>query len=80
MSVSLVGERLNRGLNSRQAASNIGISQAILLKAENGGRPKSPRDAKAIADYYGYRVTDIWPVDGNVQALHPAGPDLKPAA
>lgn len=60
--VNLVEERVNRGLSSRAAADEIGISQDVLLRAENGGRTQL-RYAKLIADFYGYKVTDIWPVE-----------------
>jgi len=60
--MNLIAERLNRGLSSRAAAKEIGVTQAILLGAENGARPQ-PRHAKAIADYYGVKVTDIWPLE-----------------
>ena len=66
--ISLLGMRLNRGLSSRAASDQIGVSQTVLLNAEKGGRPKSVRDAKAIADFYGYRVTDIWPVESTRSA------------
>lgn len=61
--IDLLELRLNRGLSSRDAAAEIGVSQATLLNVENGKRPKAVRDAKAIADFYGYRVTDIWPIE-----------------
>lgn len=54
--------RLNKGLSSREAAEAIGVTQAILLRAE-GGEGVRPRHAKRIADFYGCQVTDIWPVD-----------------
>lgn len=66
--VNLIADRLNKGLSSREAAKKIGVSQAVLLNAETGRRPKRASDAKAIADFYEYRVTDIWPVDPVGQA------------
>lgn len=62
--MNLRGERLNKGLTSREAARAIGVTQAILLRAEDGLGVR-PRHAKQIADFYGVKVTDIWPVDGN---------------
>lgn len=59
--MNLHAARLNLGLNSREAAQKIGVSQDILLRAETGSRPQ-PRHAKAIADFYGCQVTDIWPI------------------
>lgn len=60
--VSLLGERLNRGLTSVEAAEQIGVSPFILRRAEDGNVPRSISDRKRIADYYGFKVTDIWPV------------------
>lgn len=59
--MNLVAERLNRGLSTRDAAREIGVSQDLLLRAENGSTPQ-PRHAKLIADFYGVKVTDVWPV------------------
>jgi lambda repressor-like predicted transcriptional regulator len=59
--MNLVAERLNRGLSTREAAREIGVSQDILLRAENGSTPQ-PRHAKKIADFYEVKVTEIWPV------------------
>lgn len=60
--VNLKAERLNRGLSTRAAAEQIGISQAILLRAESG-QGVWPAHAKLIADFFGVLVTDIWPVE-----------------
>lgn len=60
--MNLLAERLNRGFSSREAAEQIGVTQAILLRAE-GGEGVRPRHAKKIADFYGVKVTDIWPVE-----------------
>jgi transcriptional regulator with XRE-family HTH domain len=59
---SLEGDRLNRGLSLRAAAKAIGVSPSVLVRAEEGVMPR-PESAKQIADFYGYRVTDIWPLD-----------------
>jgi transcriptional regulator with XRE-family HTH domain len=60
--MNLRDERLNKGLSSRAAAEEIGVSQAVLLRAE-GGEGVRPVHAKRIADYYGVKVTDLWPLD-----------------
>jgi lambda repressor-like predicted transcriptional regulator len=59
--IDLATERRRRGLSTRAAAHEIGVSQAVVLRAE-GGDGVWPRHAKRIADFYGVRVTDIWPV------------------
>lgn len=65
--MNLRAERLNRGLSTRAAADEMGISQAILLRAEDGLGVR-PVHAKRIADFYHVKVTDIWPLDDEVAA------------
>lgn len=59
--MNIIAERLNRGLSRNEAARQMGIAQKTLVAAEDG-RSISPSSAKAIADFYGVRVTDLWPV------------------
>jgi transcriptional regulator with XRE-family HTH domain len=66
-SPNLRAERLDMGLSQRAAAERIGISQAILLRAE-AGLGVRPEHAKLIADFYGFRVRDIWPVEDRTAA------------
>lgn len=67
MTINLRAERLNRGLSAAQAAEKMGLKSAqVLLNAENGSDLR-PGTAKKIADFYGYRVTQVWPV-GEVAA------------
>lgn len=63
MRISLKAERLNRGLSAEDAAAQMGVEKATLLNAESGATTPRPANAKAIADFYGYKVTDIWPLD-----------------
>ena len=60
--INLKAERLNRGLSQTAAAQWLQISRQSLWNAENG-KGVGPAVAKRIADLYGYRVTDIWPVE-----------------
>lgn len=60
--VSLRQERLNRGLTLREAAAEIGVSVAALQRAEHD-HSLSPSNSKAIADFYGRQVGEIWPVE-----------------
>lgn len=62
MNALLRTERLDRGLSVRAAARLIGVSHRIVLEAESGARVPHPHNAKKIADFYGLRVRDIWPV------------------
>lgn len=68
MRVNLRAERLNRGLSSQEAADEMGIEKHVLLGAESGLSTPRPANAKAIADFYGYKVTDIWPLEEEVRA------------
>jgi DNA-binding XRE family transcriptional regulator len=60
--------RLNRGLSLRDAAKQIDASadedvrvqEWTLRSAEQGRHIPQPRNAKAIADFYGVAFTDIW--------------------
>lgn len=65
--MNLRAERLNKGLSTRDAAAEIGVTQAILIRAE-GGQGVRPAHAKKIADFYGCKVTDIWPVSDEAAA------------
>lgn len=62
MTINIRAERINRGLSTREAAVAMGISRPTLERAEAGDELR-PRQAKCIADFYGVRVTDIWPID-----------------
>lgn len=59
--MNILAERLNRGLSQTDAAEAIGVSRGTLDRAESG-LPVQAARAKLIADFYGCKVTDIWPV------------------
>lgn len=61
LKVNLREERLNRGLTIRDLAAAAGTSVAAAQRAETG-QAVSPTNAKAIADFLGFKVTEIWPV------------------
>jgi len=65
--VNLEEERLNRGLSQREAAKNAGVAASVWGRAE-AGETLRPANAKAIADFLGVRVTDIWPIDAQEAA------------
>jgi transcriptional regulator with XRE-family HTH domain len=60
--VNLPEERLNRGLSVRAAAKEIGVGADVLARAEEGTMPR-PAAALKIATYYGYKVTEVWPLE-----------------
>jgi ribosome-binding protein aMBF1 (putative translation factor) len=62
VTINLAEERLNRGLSVRALAKEIKVNPQVVQRAEEG-RSVHPASAKKIADFYGYRVTDIWPLD-----------------
>lgn len=63
MSVDLKAERLNRGLSLDALSEKTGIPKSTLARIENSGSLPSARTGFAIAEFYGCKVTDIWPVD-----------------
>jgi DNA-binding XRE family transcriptional regulator len=60
--VDLRSERLNQGLSLVDLADQIGVPKSTIARAEKGIMPR-PETAFKIAQHFGYRVTDIWPVD-----------------
>jgi transcriptional regulator with XRE-family HTH domain len=68
VSVSLKAERLNRGLSLVDAADEAEVPLNVLARAESGDGQPHPSNAKRIADFYGYKVTDIWPLDQKARA------------
>jgi len=60
--INLKADRLNRGLSAAAAAKEMGIQKNVLLNAESGTSVPRPESAFKIADFYGYSVTQIWPV------------------
>lgn len=63
MTVNLKAERLNRGLSLDALAAKTGVPKSTLARAEKGGPQPKASNAFAIADFYGYKVTEIWPVE-----------------
>lgn len=61
----LVQMRHDRGLSRRQAAEAIGVSIRVVTNAERGHRPH-PHNRKAIAEFYGFTPSGLFPVDGEV--------------
>jgi transcriptional regulator with XRE-family HTH domain len=55
--------RVNRGLSIAQAAEAIGVTSMTLNRAESGEAVPRPASAYKIARFYGFQVTDLWPLD-----------------
>lgn len=59
--INLRAERLNRGLSLRQAADAMDVPEQSIRRAESG-EGLTPQNAFKVATFYGYKVTDLWPV------------------
>jgi transcriptional regulator with XRE-family HTH domain len=68
VSVDLKAERLNRGLSLDALAAETGVPKSTLARAENGGPQPTASNAFAIADFYGFKVTEIWPLPEKASA------------
>lgn len=57
----LYAERVNKGYSQREMAAAIGISTMAYSRLERGltARP-NPANAKAIADYFGVTVVELF--------------------
>lgn len=62
MNVELVAQRINRGLSVQAFADKFDVSKQTVWSWEKGDYRPRPATAKKIADYFGCKVTDIWPV------------------
>lgn len=62
MTVDLKSERLNRGLSLDALSAEVSVPKSTLARMENGVEPR-PEVRLKIANLYGFKVTDIWPVD-----------------
>jgi DNA-binding XRE family transcriptional regulator len=63
VTVNLLGLRINRGLSAADAAAAMGVSTRTLLDAESGKSVPRPKNALKIARFYGYKVTEVWPLE-----------------
>lgn len=67
MTVDLAAERLNRGLSIRQLAEQAELTAPTVTRAEQG-EAIHPNSAKKLADFYGFKVTEIWPLPAKASA------------
>jgi transcriptional regulator with XRE-family HTH domain len=65
--------RRNRGLRLDDVAEKTGISKSYLSLLERGLREPTPVIAKKLGDFYGFKVTDVWPVDSPTPATSATG-------
>jgi hypothetical protein len=59
--LNLRAERLDRGLNLKQAGILTGVNWWVLRDAEQGRIPQ-PANRRRIAEFYGVKPSDIWPI------------------
>lgn len=72
MSTILKRTRFNAGLSPEALAKTVGVSPQTIRNIEDGGQPH-PATAKKIADHFGLKPTDLFPL-GDLE------PDTKDAA
>lgn len=63
LAVNLRELRVNKGLSQAAAAKAMGVDSDALARAERGDTTPHPRNALKIAAYYGFQVTDVWPLE-----------------
>lgn len=68
MTVDLRVERINRGWNINEAAKRMGVSRATLRRLESGVARPHAATAFKVASEYGFKVTDIWPLESEPNA------------
>jgi transcriptional regulator with XRE-family HTH domain len=61
--------RRDRGLSQREAAVGAAVAFKTLQRAERGEGEPHPANMKKIADFYGQKPSDIWPVDAREKAV-----------
>lgn len=61
-SVNLTELRFNEGLTPEELGEACRISGRTIRRIEEGAKP-SPRVAKKLADHFGVKASEIWPVD-----------------
>lgn len=60
--VSLAQLRFDAGLTPEELGDKVGIAGRTIRRLEEGTRP-TPRVAKAIADHFGVKASDLWPLE-----------------
>lgn len=60
-------ERLNRGLSLTQLSALTEVPRNTIARVERGAEPV-PETKRKLASFYGWEVTEIWPVDDKHKA------------
>ncbi len=66
--VRVISDRMNRGASQQELADLIGVSIDVVRNLEATGNRPRWSNAKRVADFYGLRVTDFWPLDEQAEA------------
>ena len=67
MNFDLRTERMNRGLSLDALSKQIDVPRNTISRVENGATPV-PETRLKLAEFYGKKVTEIWPVDEKAAA------------
>jgi DNA-binding XRE family transcriptional regulator len=60
--VNLAELRFNEGLSPEELGDLCGVAGKTIRRLEDGQRP-TPQIAKKLADHFGVKASDIWPLD-----------------
>lgn len=63
MTINLRKLRIDRGLGLEEAADQMGVHRDTLARAETGDGKPHPRNALKIAAFYGFKPSEVWPLD-----------------
>lgn len=56
--------RINKGHSIKGLARQVQVHEQTIRRIENG-LPVRPESAKPVADYFGVKVTDLIPIEGD---------------
>lgn len=65
--IDLRKERVDRGLSLTQLSEEIGVPRNTIARVERGTEPV-PETKLKIATFFGYKPSDLWPVDTDEKA------------
>jgi DNA-binding XRE family transcriptional regulator len=60
--------RVNAGMSALELALLVGVTRQSIYSWEAGKSRPEPAKAKRVADHFGLKVTDLWPIEPRVAA------------
>lgn len=69
LNAALRAARIDKGLTIEQAADQIKVGREVLRRAESNGSRPQPRHAIKIAEFYGLKPSELWPIEGPVTVV-----------